>query len=329
MNQLLVKPRPLSRGDVIGVYSPSSGIESDLHENYARGKQSLLDRGYRIKEAPHTFDWCANYSSDGRTKAQDLIALFEDPEVKAILPTLGGTTAYQMLPHIDFEVLVRHPKMLFGFSDNSQTACVVTSRTGLVTFHGHSDVVFGIGDLEDPAKMSTFATGGDYTRRVFFDTLEGRMEPGPVTPVKPWRVLRHGRAQGRLLGGNIEVLHILNGSPYSPDWTDKIMYWEVTDDNQLHKVDLFLASFALSGVFSRIKGMVIGKADRLREEFFEAKHESFDEMILRHSIEHDFPIIVDADIGHDMECCMLPNGVTALMEGESLCLQESPYCECS
>jgi muramoyltetrapeptide carboxypeptidase len=320
-----IKPRPLLPGDTIGVYSPSSGVEFPLKESYERGKQMLLKRGYKVKEAPHVFEWKAHYSADGPVKAADLLALVRDPEVKAILPTLGGTTAYQMLPHLPLDEIRRNPKLIFGFSDNSQPACVIADRTGLVTFHGHSDVVFGLGDLDDPEKLKQFATGGHYTQEMFFDALEGRIAPGPVRKATPWRALRKGSAEGWLLGGNIQTLDLLRGTPYALDWDGALFFWEVTADVQLHQLDMLLAGLALSGVLARIKGMVVGKGDRLTEQFYALKHEDFDEMILRHCAPYRFPILASADIGHDMECCMLPISASARIEGDSLILLESPY----
>lgn len=314
----------LKPGDTIGIYSPSSGIEPALEANYERGKKLLEDHGYKLREAPHTREWKAHYSADGHVKAADFMSLLHDPDVKAILPTIGGTTAYQILRHLDYEDIRRHPKMIFGFSDNSLQANVITDRTGLVTFHGHCDVVFGMGDLLDTEKTETFSEGGRYTSAQFFNALEGRLQSGPISKATPWRVLRQGRAEGRLLGGNLDVLQILHGTPYALDWSEVIFFWEAAFV-ELHRVDLILASFAMTGVLEKIKGMIVGKGSNLEEKFFAEKHETLEEMILRHCAPFDFPIIVDADIGHDMECCVLPVGVHARLDGDSLSILESPY----
>lgn len=324
----LLKVQSLAPGDTIGVYSPSSGIEPELKENYERGKQTLLKAGYKILEAPHTFEWKAHYSSDGQSKVADLMNLLRNPDVKAILPTLGGTTSYQMLPHLDFnlvtELLSKHPKMLFGFSDNCLQSNVISNFSNIVTFHGHSDVVFGLGDLEDSEKMKNFDEGGRYTRKAFFDALEGRLKPGTVKKATPWRILKKGQSKGRLMGGNIDVLQILQGTPYALKWANSIFFWEACYI-ELHRVDLALALFALSGILGQISGMIVGKGTHLSEQFFEAKHENLDEIILRHCAPYDFPILVDADIGHDMECCMLPIGVNARIENDELLIEDSPY----
>ncbi|MBI3776646.1 MAG: LD-carboxypeptidase, partial [Gammaproteobacteria bacterium] len=92
--QNIRKPSFARPGDTVGIYSPSSGIEPSLELNYERGKKVLLNRGYKLQEAAHTRDWAAHYSSDGPSKAADLMALIRDPAVKVILPSVGGVTAY-------------------------------------------------------------------------------------------------------------------------------------------------------------------------------------------------------------------------------------------
>jgi muramoyltetrapeptide carboxypeptidase len=323
--QKLRKPPSARPGDTVGIYSPSSGIEPALEANYERGKIVLVERGYRVREAPHTREWQAHYSSDGASKSADLMNLFRDPAVKVILPTVGGTTAYQLLPHLEFAAIGRlSPKMLFGFSDNSLQACVIHDKTGLVTFHGHCDVVFGLGDLADNEKMKGFSRQGAYTSSQFFDALEGRLQPGPVAKATSWRVLRDGVAQGRLLGGNLDVLQILRGTPHELDWNDSIFFWEAAFI-ELHRVDLMLASLALAGVLGKLRGMLVGKGGNLEERFFAERHETLEEMILRHCAPYDFPIVIDADIGHDVECCVLPIGVLARLEGDTLSILETPY----
>ncbi len=318
-------PAPLFKdGDAIGVYSPSSGIEDSLRVNYERGKKFLLDSGYEVIEAPNTHEWQAHYSVPGKTKIEDMRLLLSNDKVKAILPSVGGTTAYQLIDGFPYGQIVSEKKLWFGFSDNSLQTAMITSRTGLVTFFGHSDIAFGVGDLAVSGGASSYSSNGEYTRNMFFDALLGRIRPGPIPKATDWRCLRPGKATGTLMGGDLDVLQILHGTPHELDLNGAIFFWEACG-LELHRVDLILAGYRLAGLFDRLAGMVIGKADRLTETFFEEKHETFEEIVLRQCDGYGFPIIVDADIGHDMECAMLPLGVNARIEGDELILLEDPY----
>ena len=315
---------PLRLGDTIGIYSPSSGIETSIRENYERGKKALVEYGFKVVEAPHTFEWQAHYSAPGEIKNADLLFLLERDDVKAILPSVGGTTAYQMLDGFPYEKIASARKLIFGYSDNSLQTAIATNRTGLVTFFGHSDVAFGVGDLADPAKAETFSRKGEYTRKMFCDALLGEIKSGPVAKATTWCSLRNGSARGKLIGGDLDVLQILHGTDHELDFDGAIFFWEACD-LELHRVDLILAGYKLAGLLQGLAGMVVGKSEKLTETFFEEKHETFEEIILRQCDGYDFPIIVDADIGHDMECAMLPQGVQASIEGDDLILLDDPY----
>jgi len=207
--------------------------------------------------------------------------------------------------------------------DNSLQASVITNFCNLVTFHGHSDVVFGIGDLENEEALQNFKSKGEYTKKFFFDSLEGHYKIGEIEKLTAWKLIKPGEAQGKLIGGNIDVLQILHGTPYQIDWNNCIFYWEACHLD-LHRVDLMLASYALTGILGKISGMVVGKSNTLKEDFY-TKIENLEEMILRHCKPYNFPIIFDADFGHDVECCILPNGCQAKIEGDNLIILENPY----
>ena len=62
--------------------------------------------------------------------------LISDKEVKAIFTIRGGWGCARILDLIDFNVIRENPKIIMGFSDITTLLNVITSRTGLVTFHG-------------------------------------------------------------------------------------------------------------------------------------------------------------------------------------------------
>ncbi|NQE44706.1 hypothetical protein C5S31_01620 [ANME-1 cluster archaeon GoMg2] len=321
---MTLKPAALKSGDVVGVYSPSSGIEPEIMDNYKRGYKYLQDWEIKIIEAPNTFEWQGHYSALGDIKALDFHYLLNHHDVKAIIPSVGGGSAIHMLPYLNFTLIKDKKKMIFGFSDNSIPAAVITSKTGLVTFHGHSDICFGFGDLATQEKRDKFIKKGNYTEKQIRHALFGKIKPGPIEKASQWSIIRGGYATGPLLGGTINALVYLLGTGYDLAWTGTIFYWEAAF-TQIHLLDQILAQFRLNGVFDRINGMVIGKPDNVSEDFFQAKFDSFEKVVKRHTSPYDFPVLMNADIGHDMECCMLPNGIRAEIVNDEIILLESPY----
>ncbi|GAB5408868.1 MAG: hypothetical protein BalsKO_12330 [Balneolaceae bacterium] len=69
-------------------------------------------------------------------RAKDLVDMFQDSEVDAILCTRGGWGCNRILPFLDYELIKANPKPLIGFSDITSLHMAIFHKTRLVTFHG-------------------------------------------------------------------------------------------------------------------------------------------------------------------------------------------------
>jgi muramoyltetrapeptide carboxypeptidase LdcA involved in peptidoglycan recycling len=47
------------------------------------------------------------------------MAAFKDPNIKAIISTIGGEESIRILPYIDFELIKNNPKIFMGYSDTT------------------------------------------------------------------------------------------------------------------------------------------------------------------------------------------------------------------
>ena len=84
------------------------------------GKSLSQDRGY--------------LGRDPRRRADDFNSAIRDDAVRAILLFRGGNTAAEVLPHLDYALIRRSPKVVVGFSDHSSVVNGIHAKTGLVTF---------------------------------------------------------------------------------------------------------------------------------------------------------------------------------------------------
>lgn len=73
------------------------------------------DFGLGVVEYPTT----RRMGSTPAARAADLHAAFADPEVKAVIASIGGDDQIRVLPHLDRELLRANPKPFFGYSDNT------------------------------------------------------------------------------------------------------------------------------------------------------------------------------------------------------------------
>src|SRR6201999_1682825 len=114
-----------------------SGSMNVLHENLINKAVDVLRRaGLSVSFAPHARDKRSGDAADVRNRAADLHEAFTDPGVAAILVAVGGTHAIDLLPHIDYELIRKHPKPICGFSDATIILNAIYAQTGVITYYG-------------------------------------------------------------------------------------------------------------------------------------------------------------------------------------------------
>jgi len=83
----MIKLKKLRRGDKVAVVSPSFAAPARWPHVHELGLQRLADIfGLRPVEYPTTRKLGASVEE----KSADLIAAFEDPEIKAVISSIGG-----------------------------------------------------------------------------------------------------------------------------------------------------------------------------------------------------------------------------------------------
>lgn len=130
------KPSRLKSGDTIAVLSPSSGLPSLFPHVYQNGLMHLRETfGFKILEMPTAMMDMDTLYRDPKLRADDINAAFANPEVKAIIATIGGDDSVRILEYLDLDVIRKNPKIIMGYSD-ATTFLTYLNQQGLVTFNG-------------------------------------------------------------------------------------------------------------------------------------------------------------------------------------------------
>lgn len=106
----------LQKGDKVAIVSPSfaaSGVWPHVHQ---LGLQRLKDI---FELEPVEYPATAKVDATVEEKAADLVAAFSDPDIKAVISTLGGDIQVTYIKNLTPEIFENNPKPFFGFSDNS------------------------------------------------------------------------------------------------------------------------------------------------------------------------------------------------------------------
>lgn len=291
-NNILIKPKKLNKGDTIGIVSPAGAVQSD---NWEVMQNSIEGMGFRVKIAPHAKDKKDYLAGEDSDRLSDLIALFRDDEVSAIICARGGYGTHRLLENIDYSVIRDNPKIFVGYSDITALHSAFLNHAGLVTFHG-------------PLAISDFGSEqkDDYTINNFLEIAQGRVElPYDYVNQRNYTLINSGKCRGKLFCANLAMLCSLSGTPYFPDLKDYILVLEDIAE-PLYKIDRMLMQLKLSGVLGQLKGLLfadftLDDKDTFNNDFIRLVHELLGDLPI--------PIGYGFNAGHERTKATLPLGV--------------------
>jgi len=325
----VIKPKKLSKGDIVSTISLSGGMagENLFRYRYNYGKSRLENVfGLKVMESPNSLKGIEylNYHPDKR--AQDFMNVLQDKKVKGIFCNIGGDDTIRILPYIDFDVIKNNPKVFLGYSDSTVNHFMMY-KAGVISYYG-------------PCVLCEFAennTMHDYTKKYVEEFLFNRgntiiIESSPewtsefidwadsntINQIRKMNKEEHGfevlqgegQISGILLGGCIDVFPMLFGTsifPSSEEWKGKILLIE-TSENCLepYLLEYYLRSLVAQGVIDNIKAIIVGKPKH--EKYYEDYKKVYKKIISDEAGRKELPIMYNVNIGHTSPICILPIG---------------------
>jgi muramoyltetrapeptide carboxypeptidase len=216
------------------------------------------------------------------------MAIWRNPEVKAVISGTGGYGAMRLLPYLDPDVFRRNPKAFVGYSDITALHLWLMRRAQLRVFHGPTlDDLFPGGS--DPSALSLITA-------LTTPRPEAKLGRDLARSVRP------GSAVGRLTGGNLSLVQQTIGTPYEIDTRDAILFLEETRD-PMSVVDERLLHLRASGLLSQVRGIVFGQLSLDRSE-----EDEFEDFLLDLVSDLEVPVLMDFPAGHEVPNLTLPLG---------------------
>ena len=298
-----VRPQRLAAGDTVGIVAPASATFQTVDVAIAR--ESLEALGLNVRVGQHVLSRHGYLAGTDKDRAADINGFFADDDVRAVLPIRGGWGSSRVLPHLDYDLIRRNPKVVVGYSDITALHLAIQAKTGLVTFHGPN----GLGRWDSWSL--------EYFRRVMFAGEAVTMEnPTKLSDRNALVQTEHrvqtihaGRARGRLLGGNLTVLTAILGSPYVPSFDGAVLFLEDVGED-LYRVDRMFTQLKLAGVLDRLRGFVFGTCAECEPgEGFASL--TLEEILGDHIKPLGIPAWFGAMIGHQAPQWTVPVGVEA------------------
>jgi muramoyltetrapeptide carboxypeptidase len=282
----VIRPARISPGDVVRVIAPSGPVP---REAFLAGAAVLRTR-YDVRYDDRVFERSGYLAGPDERRLAELGAALADPDARAIIMARGGYGLLRLLPFIDRAALQRRPLPIVGFSDG--TALLALAATaGVASIHG--PVVTQLGGLSADDQRSLFA----------------RLEtPGPALLLDGLDEVIPGRVQGPLLGGNLEMFSRLLGTPYLPDLTGAILFFEDLGERP-YRIDRLISHMDLAGVFGAASAVVVGDFSGCREpEATRATSPTADEVLMERLGRLPIPFAIGGAFGHGTRNRALPYG---------------------
>ena len=301
-NRRLIRPKKLSQGDKVGVVAPAGPV--DLQE-LAAGLKVVRGMGFQPVLGDHVKDRQHFLAGKDKDRAGDLMAMFENPEIKGIFCARGGYGANRILPLLDSRIIRKNPKVVVGSSDITLLLIYLIQKCGLVAFHG--PMVSGSFGCK-PMKIS---------KTQFRKMVTGVKEGGLLTAPQA-HVLQEGTARGRLVGGCLTLLCRSLKTPYEIQTGNGILLIEDVNE-PAYRIDGMLWQLKTAGKFREVKGMVFGEMVNCR--FDEGQKGQLDDLIRDMLPKRSIPVLTHCPVGHGNEMWTLPLGIEATLDTQTRSLR--------
>ena len=296
-NKNPIRPPRLKPGDTIGIVAPAGPFDPKI---FSQGLSTVESLGFRTRVSDEIFEKTGYLAGTDALRAQLINRLFKDPEVQGIICARGGFGSLRILPLVDFDVIRKNPKVFIGFSDITALLTAITSHSGLVTFHG--------------PMVTTLATAPEFTCNILTTAIASDA-PLEITPADGI-VLQAGQAKGPVIGGNLNTLCHLLGTPYQAGFKSHILFFEDRGEAR-YRIDRMVAQMKLAGCFEGIDGLVLGSFEDCGN--LDGIYQIFQE----HFRDIHIPILAGFDIGHGKQNMTIPCGMDATLDTDKQLLSFS------
>ncbi len=326
----MIYPKSLETGFKIGVTATSAGFtEGPDLIRLENGVKHFSDLGYPVVVTDNVRRCEKGRSSDGPTRAQELLQLVLDSEVRAIIAASGGDYLVEMLPYIDYKLMKENPKWIQGFSDTTGLVFTITTNLDIATIYTNNFSSFGMGTWHSSLYDNLRILEGKDLIQHSFDRFQDGYQPR-ITGLEEFVLEKEVKwinlyptnydqreelaITGRLLGGCLDVCLNLVGTKY-----DKVK--EFAHKYQEDKILWFFESYSLdseeltrglwqlleAGWFEHAAGFVFG-----RPCMYDTNTDtSYKDVVLSVLGSLKLPIILEADIGHKPPQFTMINGAIA------------------
>lgn len=331
--------KKLKPGDKVAILSPSFAAPGMWPHVYELGLKRLR-QVFQLE--PVEFPTTKKLGASKEERAADLIAAFEDHEIKAVIASIGGNDQVTYVKNLPPKPFVDNPKPFFGFSDNTHLANFLWLN-GIPSYYGGS--LFTQFAME--GKMDDYTT--EYLKRALFESGEFEIkassyckdvgldwnDPDNLTKERMtetnegWLWDGNASAAGITWGGCLESIdEILRHNIQIPSLEDfqKIILLTETSEEMPDDSYVFRIYRALGerGILGKVKAILIGRPQTWdiakqqnsaqREDHRKRQRENILNVIRQYN--KNIPVVQNLNFGHTNPQIPFPYGRNARIDSK-------------
>lgn len=329
----------LKKGDKVAILSPSFAAPGAWPQVYELGLSRLRDI---FELEPVEFSTTKKIGATGEERARDLVSAFENPDIKAVITSIGGNDQVTYVKNLPQESFAKNPKPFFGYSDNSHFANFLWLQ-GIPSYYGGSIMT----QFAMPQEMDSFTK--EFLQKALFESGEFELRASGLAkeeflswdnPSALTNKIEYEKDDGWYWDGEMSVRGITWGGclesideilrhniqiPSLVDFEDIILMIETSEE--IPSADYVFRVFrALGerGILERIKGIIIGRPQAWyfdkqfnfneRQEYRKKQRQTITEIARKYNT--NIPIVQNMDFGHTNPQIPMPYGGTVRIDGE-------------
>lgn len=313
-----IRPKALQKGDTVGLISPGFSVEEASVE-YA--VNHFTNWGFIPKLGNNVGKTYGYLAGTDEERASDLMAMFLDPEVKAIWCLRGGYGCTRILPLLDFDKIRANPKLIIGYSDITALHLAIHERAKLVTFHG--PIAASVPSEYTRLNVESLIYPGIFPKTIY--SSEVNEKQGATSNIFKYYPIREGKATGELVGGNLSLIAALTGTGFLPSFKGKLVFLEDVGEKP-YEIDRMLVQLFQGTDLAEAAGIILGVFEDCERETGDDKGFTIHDLFKTFFEPLKIPVAYGFSFGHIKDQCTLPVGVLAEMDTrqKTIRIMESP-----
>jgi muramoyltetrapeptide carboxypeptidase len=271
-------PPYLKAGDTVAITCPAGPVDADRVLTCSK----VLKRwGLNVVYGKTVGKRWQRFGGTDKERLEDFQSLLDDTSINAIIFGKGGYGTMRIIDELNWDKFYQHPKWLVGFSDLTVVHLHVHANMQIPTIHGH----MGQGFSSDPNDASAFSLN----QALFGNKMEYNIRSASIN--------RKGLAKGKLIGGNLTLIHASAATKSDINTDGKILFIEDVSEYK-YTIDRMMMSLKRSGKLDKLAGLLVGSFSAVKQDTEETFDMRIDEIIWDKVKEYKYPVCFNFPAGH-------------------------------